>query len=262
MIYTHNIDPILFSIGFIDLYWYGAMYAISFLLLDYLMKKEIYLGNSDFDIVIIDKILLISIFSLLIGGRLGYAIFYNIDYYYLNFHKILYIWEGGMSFHGALLGILFGILFISIRDKINFFKLSDFIVVFIPLGLLLGRIGNFINSELYGMPTNGNWGVIFTKIDLIPRHPSMLYESFLEGLILFIILKNIYNKKPMIGKLSALFLIYYAFFRFLVEFVRVPDIQIGYLYGDWLTMGMLLSIPMFLVGLIIYYLSIQGKIER
>ena len=167
-----------------------------------------------------------------------------------------------MSFHGALLGILFGILFISIKDKINFFKLSDFIVVFIPLGLFLGRIGNFINSELYGMPTNGNWGVIFTKIDLIPRHPSMLYESFLEGLILFIILKTIYNKKPMIGKLSALFLIYYAFFRFLVEFVRVPDIQIGYLYGDWLTMGMLLSIPMFLVGLIIYYLSIQGKIER
>ena len=110
MIYIHNIDPILLSIGFIDLYWYGAMYAISFLLLDYLMKKEIYLGNSDFDIVTIDKILLISIFSLLIGGRLGYVIFYNIDYYYLNFHKTFYIWEGGMSFHGALLGILFGIL--------------------------------------------------------------------------------------------------------------------------------------------------------
>jgi phosphatidylglycerol:prolipoprotein diacylglycerol transferase len=262
MIYIHNIDPILFSIGFIDLYWYGAMYAISFLLLDYLMKKEVYLGNSNFDIAIIDKILLISIFSLLIGGRLGYVIFYNLDYYYLNFHKIFYIWEGGMSFHGALLGILLGILFVSIKERINFFKLSDFIVVFIPLGLLLGRIGNFINSELYGMPTNGNWGVIFSKVDSIPRHPSMLYEAFLEGLVLFIILKSIYNKKPKTGKLTSLFLIYYAFFRCLVEFVRVPDIQIGYLYKDWFTMGMFLSIPMFLIGLFIYYLSIQGKIER
>ena len=262
MIYTHNIDPILFSIGFIDLYWYGAMYAISFLLLDYLMKKEVYLGNSNFDIAIIDKILLISIFLLLIGGRLGYVIFYNLDYYYLNFHKIFYIWEGGMSFHGALLGILLGILFVSIKERINFFKLSDFIVVFIPLGLLLGRIGNFINSELYGMPTNGNWGVIFSKVDSIPRHPSMLYEAFLEGLVLFIILKSIYKKKPKAGMLTSLFLIYYAFFRCLVEFVRVPDIQIGYLYKDWFTMGMFLSIPMFLIGLFIYYLSIQGKIER
>ena len=146
MIYIHNIDPILLSIGFIDLYWYGAMYAISFLLLDYLMKKEVYLGNSDFTIAFIDKILLISIFTLLLGGRLGYVIFYNIDYYYLNLHKIFYIWEGGMSFHGALLGILIGILAISFKHRISFFKLSDFIVVFVPLGLLLGRIGNFINS--------------------------------------------------------------------------------------------------------------------
>ena len=262
MIYIHNIDPILLSIGFIDLYWYGAMYAISFLLLDYLMKKEVYLGNSDFTIAFIDKILLISIFTLLLGGRLGYVIFYNIDYYYLNLHKIFYIWEGGMSFHGALLGILIGILAISFKHRISFFKLSDFIVVFVPLGLLLGRIGNFINSELYGMPTDGSWGVIFTKVDSIPRHPSLLYEAILEGLVLFIILKNLYQQKPKAGILTALFLIYYSFFRFLVEFVRVPDIQIGYLYGDWFTMGMLLSVPMFLIGLFIYYLSIQGKIER
>jgi len=135
-------------------------------------------------------------------------------------------------------------------------------VVFVPIGLFLGRIGNFINSELYGMPTKSDWGIVFTKIDLIPRHPSMLYEALLEGLILFIILKTIYNNKPVTGKLSALFLIFYSFFRFLVEFVRVPDIQIGYLYENWLTMGMVLSIPMFIIGLVIYYLSIQGKIER
>ena len=262
MIYTHNIDPILLSIGFIDLYWYGAMYAVSFLLLDYFMKKEIALGNCDFTIAIIDKILLISILSLLIGGRLGYVVFYNLDYYYHNPIKTFYIWEGGMSFHGALLGILFGILFISKKNTINFFKLSDFIVVFVPIGLFLGRVGNFINSELYGMPTKSDWGIVFTKIDLIPRHPSMLYEALLEGLILFIILKTIYNNKPVTGKLSALFLIFYSFFRFLVEFVRVPDIQIGYLYENWLTMGMVLSIPMFIIGLVIYYLSIQGKIER
>ena len=115
-----------------------------------------------------------------------------------------------MSFHGALLGILIGILAISFKHRISFFKLSDFIVVFVPLGLLLGRIGNFINSELYGMPTDGSWGVIFTKVDSIPRHPSMLYEAILEGLVLFIILKNLYQQKPKAGILTALFLIYYS----------------------------------------------------
>ena len=216
MLIYPEINPVIFSFGPLKVHWYGLMYLLGFFVAWRIALARSKSSKSPVCQNQVEDLIIYSAFGVILGGRFGYVLFYNFDEWLADPLWLFRIWEGGMSFHGALLGILVGILFISIRDKINFFKLSDFIVVFIPLGLLLGRIGNFINSELYGMPTNGNWGVIFTKIDLIPRHPSMLYESFLEGLILFIILKNIYNKKPMIGKLSALFLIYYAFFRFLV----------------------------------------------
>ena len=260
MIYTHDINPILISIGFIDLYWYGAMYAISFILIDYLMKKD-NVGDDIFTVFLIDKILIVSLFSLLIGGRLGYVIFYYFDYYSENLYKILYIWEGGMSFHGALIGIIVGLFYISIKEKINFLKLTDFVVIYIPIGLFLGRIGNFINSELYGSPTNASWGVIFPLIDDIPRHPSMLYEAILEGLILFYVKLVISKSKPNKGILTSLFLIMYSVFRTFVEFIRVPDIQIGHLYSNWLTMGMILSLPMFMLGMTLLYFSIKGRIR-
>ena len=260
MIYTHDINPILISIGFIDLYWYGAMYAISFILIDYLMKKD-NVGDDIFTVFLIDKILIVSLFSLLIGGRLGYVVFYNFDYYSENLHKVLYIWEGGMSFHGALIGIIFGLFYISIKEKINFLKLTDFVVIYIPIGLFLGRIGNFINSELYGSPTNASWGIIFPLIDDIPRHPSMLYEAILEGLILFYVMLVISKSKPNKGILTSLFLIMYSVFRTFVEFIRVPDIQIGHLYSNWLTMGMILSLPMFMLGMTLLYFSIKGRIR-
>ena len=260
MIYTHDINPILISIGFIDLYWYGAMYAISFILIDYLMKKD-NVGDGIFTVFLIDKILIVSLFSLLIGGRLGYVIFYNFDYYSENLYKILYIWEGGMSFHGALIGIIVGLFYISIKEKIGFLKLTDFVVIYIPIGLFLGRIGNFINSELYGSPTNASWGIIFPLIDDIPRHPSMLYEAILEGLILFYVMLVISKSKPNKGILTSLFLIMYSVFRTFVEFIRVPDIQIGHLYSNWLTMGMILSLPMFMLGMTLLYFSIKGRIR-
>ena len=260
MTYTHDINPILISIGFIDLYWYGAMYAISFILIDYLMKKN-NVGDDIFTVFLIDKILIVSLFSLLIGGRLGYVVFYNFGYYSENLYKILYIWEGGMSFHGALIGIIVGLFYISIKEKINFLKLTDFVVIYIPIGLFLGRIGNFINSELYGSPTNASWGVIFPLIDDIPRHPSMLYEAILEGLILFYVMLVISKSKPNKGILTSLFLIMYSVFRSSVEFIRVPDIQIGHLYSNWLTMGMILSLPMFMLGMTLLYFSIKGRIR-
>ncbi len=261
MIYTHNINPILVSIGPIDLYWYGAMYAISFLLIDYMMKREVNINQDfNFNIKIIDHLIMVSIISVIIGGRLGYVLFYNLEYYSLNPLKVFFIWEGGMSFHGALLGIYLGLVFVSMSYKIKLFKLSDFLVIFIPIGLFLGRIGNFINSELYGSPTHVNWGVIFPRVDLIPRHPSMLYESFLEGIILFLILLYVKNNKPNTGMLTSMFLIFYSLFRFSVEFVRVPDMQLGYLYSDWLTMGMILCMPMLFVGILIYYYSKKGRI--
>lgn len=261
MIYTHNIHPIIVSIGPVDLYWYGAMYAISFLVIDYLMKREVVRDTTlELNVSFIDQIVFISIVSVIIGGRLGYVLFYNIEYYAENFNKIFYIWEGGMSFHGALVGVYFGLLFLSISNKIKFFKLSDFLVPFIPIGLFLGRTGNFINSELYGSPTNASWGVVFPLIDSVPRHPSMLYEAFLEGIVLYLLLFLFKKTKPSTGILTAIFLIFYSVFRFCVEFVRVPDQHIGYIYSTWLTTGMILCVPMFFIGMLIYYYSKKGRI--
>ena len=259
MLYTHNIDPIMLTIGPVHLYWYGAMYAISFILIDYLMKKKLVTTNFDFDSVQIDKILLTSLIMLLIGGRLGYVIFYNIEYYLYSPLKIFFIWEGGMSFHGALIGILIGLVLLSRKENLSFLKIADYIVIFIPIGLFLGRIGNFINSELYGHPTNSDWGIIFPLVDNVPRHPSMLYEAFLEGIIIFYVLKTLSNLNLNNGTLSSIFLVLYAIFRFIVEFVRVPDSHIGYIWSNWFTMGQLLSIPMLLIGTILFYFSHRGK---
>ena len=259
MLYTHNINSIMLTIGPVHLYWYGAMYAISFILIDYLMKKKLVTTNFDFDDIQIDKILLTSLIMLLIGGRLGYIVFYNIEYYLHEPLKIFFIWEGGMSFHGGLIGILAGLVFLSRKENLSFFKITDYVVIFIPIGLFLGRIGNFINSELYGHPTNSDWGVIFPLIDNIPRHPSMLYEAFLEGIIIFFILKTLSKSNLNNGILSSIFLVLYAIFRFIVEFVRVPDSHIGYIWSNWFTMGQLLSIPMLLIGIILFYFSYRGK---
>ncbi len=259
MVYIHNINPVMISIGYIDLYWYGAMYAISFLLIDYMMKRDIKLERTSFNNYLTDKILLFSIILLLIGGRLGYIIFYDFNYYLLNPMKVGFIWEGGMSFHGGLIGVILGISYISKKEKISFFKLSDFIIPYVPIGLGLGRIGNFINGELYGLPTNANWGIVFPNIDSLPRHPSMLYEFFFEGLVLFFILRYFASRNNPTGVVSALFLIFYSIFRFLIEFARVPDIQIGYLYNDWFTMGQFLSLPMLIFGIMLLYISSRGK---
>ena len=259
MTYIHNINPVLITIGPLNLYWYGAMYAISFILIDYMMKQQTNEHDDSFNLVILDKILLISLISLILGGRLGYVLFYNMEYYLLNLNRVLFIWEGGMSFHGALLGVLIGLLYISKTENISFLKISDLVVLYIPIGLFFGRIGNFINSELYGHPTDSDYGVIFPIIDNIPRHPSMLYEAFLEGIVLYIVLRFMYKKRLDTGILTSLFLTLYALFRFIVEFVRVPDVHIGYLYSTWLTMGMILSFPMFIFGIMIYYFSIKRK---
>ena len=259
MVYTHNINPIIISLGSLDLYWYGAMYAFSFLIIDFLMKKDTLNGSSEFSNKTIDALLFISIISLLLGGRLGYIVFYDLNFYLNNLEKIFFIWEGGMSFHGGLIGVIAGSVYLSIRENINFFNLSDYIVLYIPIGLGLGRIGNFINGELYGIPTNSSWGIIFPLIDNLPRHPSMLYEFFMEGVLLFIILRMISKLHLSRGIMSSAFLILYSIFRFLIEFVRVPDSQIGYLYNEWFTMGQLLSIPMFIIGFMLLYFSMRGK---
>ncbi len=259
MIYIHNINPIFLSIGSIHLYWYGLMYAISFILIDYMIKRDIKKKFFNFSVNFIDNFMIISLISLLIGGRLGYVIFYDITYYLNNPIKILMIWQGGMSFHGGLIGAFIGLLIFSKNQNIKFFDISDLISLYIPIGLGLGRIGNFINGELYGKPTNTDWGVIFPAIDQIPRHPSMLYEAFLEGLVLFFLMRMIFYKNPSKGILTSYFLIIYGVFRFSIEFLRVPDSHIGYLYNNWLTMGQLLCIPMIITGIIIIYFLKNSK---
>ncbi len=257
MIYTHNIDPILITISQISLYWYGAMYAISFLVIDSLMRKNIpNINNQNITGTQTDKILFTCFIFLLLGGRLGYVIFYNFEYYLSDPIKILFIWQGGMSFHGAFIGIVIAAVRLKDQIKKNFLEITDLIVIYVPIGLFFGRVGNFINSELYGIPTNGSWGVVFPLVDELPRHPSMLYEAFLEGIIIFIILLILSKRKNLShGIVTSSFLIFYSIFRFIVEFVRVPDMHIGYIWNDWLTMGQILTTPMMFIGLIILFTS-------
>ncbi len=246
-----NIDPILLEFGPIRLSWYGLMYvfgfAASYLLVRYQMKKK------DFDISKpeVENLFFYLIIGLMVGARLGYVLFYNLELYLADPFEIFAIWHGGMSFHGGLIGVLIvGILF-SWRNKKSFWRIADLMIVTVPIGLGLGRIGNFINGELYGRVTQVPWGMIFPKDGPLPRHPSQLYESALEGGVLFLILWLIKDKKLPAGGLLALFLFLYGIFRSFVEFFREPDHQLGFVFGPF-TMGQVLSALMIVGGMILF----------
>ena len=253
--YTHNLDPVLISFGFIVIRWYSLAYIFGIILGWWLGKKIInhILKNCNikFNIKEFDDLITYLIFSIVIGGRLGYIIFYNLGYYIDNPLDIIKVWEGGMSFHGALLGIIIGTYLFSKKKNVPTFFLLDIIACVSPIGIFLGRIANFINGELIGKVTEVSWSVIFPAIDNLPRHPSQLYEAALEGAVLFFILNSlIYRQRYKIGTCSYLFLIYYGIFRIISEFFRQPDTQIGYLFNLF-SMGTLLSFLMIIAGLII-----------
>ena len=252
--YTHNLDPVLFDFGFLVIRWYSLAYIFGILIGWYLGKRVI-LGkfkNLNFNIKEFDNLITCIIISLLIGGRIGYILFYNFGYYISNPFDILKIWEGGMSFHGALIGIILGTYWFSIKKDIQTFFLLDIIAFVAPIGIFFGRIANFINGELVGKTTNVFWGVIFPKIDNSIRHPSQLYEAFLEGLVLFVIMNLIlFRKNYKIGSCSYVFLIFYGIFRIFSELFREPDAQIGYLF-NLISMGTILSFFMILAGIIIF----------
>ena len=255
--FTHNLDPVIFSLGFISLRWYSLAYVLGILIGWWYGKKLIsnksQLLKEKFNLKNFDDLITYIVVSIIIGGRLGYVVFYNIEYYYSNPVDIFKIWEGGMSFHGALIGIILGTYIFSIRRKIQTLFLLDVIACVSPIGIFFGRIANFINGELVGKVSSVPWSVVFPSLDLIPRHPSQLYEAVLEGLILFAILNIIFLKKKYeIGKCSCLFLIYYGIFRIISEYFREPDIQLGYIY-DLASMGSILSFMMFLSGLAMFY---------
>ncbi|MFT6332228.1 MAG: phosphatidylglycerol:prolipoprotein diacylglycerol transferase [Lentimonas sp.] len=247
-----NIDPILVSLGPIAIRWYSLAYIAGILftwfLLKYFNKKKPLMSKEAFD-----DWLFWAVMGIIIGGRLGYVLFYNFGFYLENPLQILAVWQGGMSFHGGLFGSIISMFLFCKKHKINFLELTDVLAIAAPIGLFFGRISNFINMELYGRVTGSNFGIIFPNAGNLPRHPSQLYEAFLEGLLIFIILFSLtkFTKiKDKPGILSALFLIFYGLGRIFVEQFREPDAQIGLLF-DYLTAGQLLSLPLILLGVIV-----------
>jgi phosphatidylglycerol---prolipoprotein diacylglyceryl transferase len=254
--FTHNLDPILFNFGIIVIRWYSLAYIAGILLGWWLGKKIIVKKyqniNYQFDLKEFDDLVTYLIISILVGGRIGYIIFYNLEYYVNNPIDIVKIWEGGMSFHGALIGIILSTHIFAIKRKISTFFLLDVLACVSPIGLFFGRIANFINGELVGKITNIPWSVIFPSYDSFPRHPSQLYEAGLEGIILFLIMCFvIFKKNYKPGSCSYMFLFFYGIFRIISELFREPDLQVGYIFNV-LTMGTILSIFMIIAGIIIY----------
>ena len=248
--FINNFDPVAFNIFSLEIRWYSLSYIFG-IIFGWLYCKKFLIKDSEIS-KLFDDLISYLIIGMIIGGRVGYIIFYNFEYYSNNLLETLMIWKGGMSFHGALIGIIISTLIFSKKHKINAYIFLDLISLSAPVGIFFGRIANFINGELVGKATNTSWGVVFPTLDNIPRHPSQLYEAFLEGIILFFLMILIFFKtKYKIGTCSYMFLIFYGIFRIISEFFREPDIQIGYLFGP-VSMGMLLSVFMIFAGIILY----------
>jgi len=259
--YTHNLDPVLFDFGFLVIRWYSLAYIFGILIGWWLGKRIILkrFQNINFNIKEFDNLITYIIISMLIGGRIGYVLFYNSGYYLSNPFDILKIWEGGMSFHGALIGVILGTYWFSIKKNIPTFFLLDIVSFVAPIGIFFGRVANFINGELVGKTTDVFWGVIFPNIDNNIRHPSQLYEAFFEGVLLFIIMNAIlFRKNYKTGTCSYMFLIFYGIFRTFSEFFREPDSQVGYLF-NLISMGTILSFFMILAGTIIFLKNMPKK---
>ena len=261
MIAYPNINPIAVDLGFISVHWYGVSYVVGISVAWLLLRYRAQYFQVSLDNEQIADLVFFVVLGIIIGGRLGSVVFYNFDYYLGHPLEIFFIHKGGMSFHGGLIGVIFSVWFFSYKKNISFFRISDFIAPVIPIGLGCGRIGNFINGELWGSPSNLPWAMIFPDPAAggIPRHPSQLYEAFFEGLVLFIILWWFSRIPRPVKATSGLFLIFYGLFRFLVEFVRIPDQHIGYIAYNWLTMGQLLTIPMIIFGIIFLRMAYQDE---
>lgn len=246
--YPH-IDPIAVAIGPLKVHWYGLMYLVGFVGAWALGRYRASKPDWPLTPVQVDDLIFYGALGVILGGRIGYMVFYQTPELLHNPISLFEVWDGGMSFHGGLIGVMTAMALFARKYRIHFFTLMDFIAPLVPIGLFAGRIGNFINGELWGKVTTLPWGMVFPTGGPLPRHPSMLYEAFLEGIVLFTVLFLFSIKPRPRMAISALFLILYGSFRFLVEFVREPDPQLGYLWDGWLTMGQVLSAPMILIGI-------------
>jgi len=260
-----NLDPVIFTIGPFAVRWYGIAYVLGFvfaaLLMWRLAKRWKLRFNSDALLTIICCVIV----GLIVGARVGYCLFYGNGYYIEHPVEILFFNQGGMSFHGGLIGALLAGIVAAKLTGIPYLTLADMGCIAAPIGLFLGRCANFINGELWGDYTDLPWGVVFGgSAGMMPRHPSQLYEALLEGVVLFIVLFALSRKLPPRprGTFLGVFLVLYGLFRFLVEFVRQPDAQIGYLYGDWLTMGQVLSFPLIIIGIVVLIYATKMKLPQ
>ncbi len=274
MVYLHTIDPIALRLGPLQVHWYGIMYLLGFLVAWWLGRQRIRQGRlPGVDANGFGDLLFNCMLGVILGGRIGYVLFYAFPEFVANPLMLVRIWEGGMSFHGGLLGVLAASWWWSRKHKLHYFDTADFVAPLVPAGLGFGRLGNYIGGELWGKYTGGGWGVIFPhaeptlsgvnpallqtqaasgSLDMLARHPSQLYQAVLEGLVLFLVLWVASRRPRPRYTIAGLFALLYGCFRFMVEFVRVPDAQMGdggYLAFGWLTMGQLLSLPLILLGL-------------
>ena len=247
MLVHPNFDPVAISVFGFDVHWYGLMYVAGFLSVYFLwvlrINKYPDLVSSKWNSDLVSDLIFYGAIGAVVGGRLGYVLFYKPEYYASHLVEVLYVQQGGMSFHGGLLGVIAGLFLFSRKINLSFLSVCDFVAPVAPIGLFFGRMGNFINQELWGKVTDGPWGMVFTNGGALPRHPSMLYEAFLEGIVLLIVLWIVANKTRPAGVLSGLFLIGYSLARILVEFVRVPDEHLNYLLFDWVTICLLYTSP-------------------
>ena len=244
-----NIDPVALDLGFLQIHWYGLMYLVGIGGAWFLASRRLNAFDPTWSKEKLSDLVFWVAMGVILGGRLGYVLFYDLPAYIANPLLILEVWKGGMSFHGGLIGVMLATLWFARRNGKSFFELMDFIAPLVPIGLGAGRIGNFINAELWGKVTDVPWAMVFPTGGPEPRHPSQLYQFALEGVALFTILW-FYSRKPRpTMAVSGLFAVCYGIFRFIVEFVRVPDAQLGYLAWGWLTMGQVLCVPMVLAGL-------------
>lgn len=260
MIQYPDINPVALAIGPAEIHWYGLMYVIGFALAWALGRWQVSKGWATLKAGQVDDLLFYAAIGVIVGGRLGYILFYQFDAIAADPARLIRVWEGGMSFHGGLIGVLIAMGLFARKTGLAFFTLTDFISPLVPIGLFFGRIGNFINAELWGKPTDAPWGMVFPGTDGAPRHPSMLYEAVLEGLVLFIVLFILAMRPRARMLLSGLFLAGYGSARFIVEFVREPDAHIGHLWGtQWLNMGHILSAPMIIGGVILIALALKNR---
>ena len=250
--FINNLNPVALEIFSLKIHWYSLAYIFGIMFGWIYCKKKLIDDKKILDLF--DGLINYLIIGIIVGGRVGYILIYNLDYYLANISEILMIWKGGMSFHGGLVGIVVSTFIYSKKNNVNAFIFLDLIALVAPIGIFFGRIANFINSELYGKESDIFWSVKFLAVDEVYRHPSQIYEAIFEGIVLFLILNYLYRKKVFInpGVISSIFLILYSFFRIIIEYFREPDIQLGYLIFN-LTMGQIVSIIFLIFGIYLFF---------